>query len=85
MRHTLAKGAPCAAPGQQKLVAKSSAEAELAASGGGLSQALWAKHFLEEQGCKLSSSTLRRSSQPAMLLEKNGKAPSAKRAREALR
>ena len=75
------RSAVCDVPRKQEASAGSSAEAGPAAAGGGLSEALWAKHFLEEQGYQLSSSTLYQGNQSAILLEKSGKAPSTKRAR----
>ena len=77
----IGKGTLSAAPKKQKLAAKSSREAELAAAGGGPSQALRARRFLEAQGCTLGSATLCQGNQSAIFIEQNGKAPSAKRAR----
>ena len=61
--------------GKQKLVSRSSTEAELIALSDGVSLALWAKSFLEEQGYKVRGE-LYEDNQSTMKLAENGRSQS---------
>ncbi len=56
---SVGKGTVYAKSGKQKLVAKSSTEAELIGISDGLSQALWTRNFLQAQGIKVKPVNLK--------------------------
>ena len=67
---------------KQKLVTKSSCEAELVAADTGVTHLLWTKWFCEAQGCKVTSRpTLLQDNESAIKLETRGKLSSSQRTR----
>lgn len=76
---TTGQGAAYATSKKQKVVAKSSTEGKLIGIDDGMSQMLWTKYFLEEQGYNLKMTTLYQDNQSTILLAENGRAPSTKR------
>jgi hypothetical protein len=78
---SLGKGAVYATSTRQKLVTKSSTEAELVGVSDVVSQVIWTRHFLEAQGYQVKDSIVYQDNQSAMLMEKNGRASSGKRTR----
>ena len=78
---TLGKGVLSGVSRKQKLNTRSSTEAELVAADEGVGPTLWAKWFLEAQGCPVDNTIFYQDNKSAMLLEKNGKASSTKRTR----
>jgi hypothetical protein len=78
---SMGKGAVYATSTRQKIVTRSSTEAELVGVHDVLPQILWTKHFLDAQGHKMQPSIVFQDNQSAMLLEKNGQASSGKRTR----
>ena len=64
---------------KQKVMTKSSTEAELVGVDDSLGYILWARYFMEEQGYDMDASILYQDNISAILLEKNGKASSSKR------
>ena len=64
---------------KQKLVTRSSTEAELVAANDIMPQLLWTKYFLECQGYNIVANQLYQDNLSAILLEKNGKWSSSKR------
>jgi hypothetical protein len=62
----------------QKMVARSSTEAELIGVYDVLPQVIWTLHFLEAQGVKVVDNLIYQDNKSAMLLEKNGRASSSK-------
>lgn len=77
---TLGKGAVNTISTKQKLNTRSSTEAELVGADDTVTQALWTKYFLEEQGYTCET-TMYQDNTSAMLLEKNGTESSSKRTR----
>ena len=77
---TLGKGAVNTISAKQKLNTRSSTEAELVGADDTVTQALWTKNFLAEQGYT-SETTMYQDNTSAMLLEKNGTESSSKRTR----
>ena len=73
---TMGKGAAYASSRRQKLVTKSSTEAEIVGVDDGINQVLWTKYFLEHQGYNLNCTTVYQDNQSSILLERNGKASS---------
>ena len=71
MTMTLGKGAVNNMSRKQKLVTRSSTEAELVAVDDSLAQIMWTKYFLEEQGYNMRH-VLKQDNESAMKLEKNG-------------
>jgi hypothetical protein len=63
---------------KQKVMMKSSTEAELVGVDDSLGYILWARYFMEEQGYDMDPSILYQDNMSAILLEKNGKASSSK-------
>lgn len=63
---------------KQKLVSKSSTEAELVAVSDGLSQVLWTKNFLEEQGYKVSAATIYQDNKSTITLIEKGRSNSGR-------
>jgi hypothetical protein len=78
---SLGKGATYSTSIKQRLVTKSSTEAELVGVNDVLPQVLWTRYFLEAQGYKVNDSTVYQDNQSAILLEKNGRGSSSKRTR----
>jgi len=77
---TLGKGAVNTMSSKQKLNTRSSTEAELVGADDTITQAMWTKQFLEEQGYTCNT-TMYQDNTSAMLLEKNGTESSSKRTR----
>jgi hypothetical protein len=65
---------------KQKLNTRSSAEAELVGVDDCMAKILWTENFMEGKGYNMST-TAYQENKSAILLEKNGKASSSKRAR----
>ncbi len=63
---------------KQKIMTKSSTEAELVGVYDSLGYILWARYFMEEQGYDMDPSILYQDNKSAILLEMNGKASSSK-------
>ena len=63
---------------RQKLMTKSSTEAELVGVSDVLPQLIWTRNFLRAQGYALGASTVYQDNKSAILLEKNGRASSRK-------
>ena len=66
---------------KQKLVTKSSTEAELVGADDVMSQMVWTRNFLLAQGFEVKRNVLFQDNQSAMLLERNGIASSSRRTR----
>ena len=77
---TLGKGAVNTLSAKQKLNTRSSTEAELVGADDTVTQAIWTKNFLEEQGYS-SETTIYQDNTSAILLEKNGTESSSKHTR----
>jgi hypothetical protein len=77
---TLGKGAVNTMSSKQKLNTRSSTEAELVGADDTITQAMWTKQFLEEQGYTCNT-TMYQDNTSAMLLEKKGTESSSKRTR----
>jgi hypothetical protein len=75
---SLGSGAVYGTSTRQKLMTRSSTEAELVGVYDVLPQVLWTRHFLEGQGYTVQDSVVYQYYKSAMLLEKNGKASSSK-------
>lgn len=78
---SLGKGAVYATSTRQKLVTRSSTEAELVGVYDVMPQILWTRHFLESQGYAVQDSIVHQDNKSAMLLENNGRGSSSKRTR----
>ena len=78
---TLGAGAVMCTSKKQKLNTKSSTEAKLVAVDDMMSQIVWTRNFLLEQGFNLKGNIVYQDNQSAMLLEKNGAASSSKQTR----
>ena len=78
---SLGKGGIYSTSTRQKLVTKSSTEAELVGVSDVMPQILWTRYFLEAQGYDVNESIVYQDNQSAMLLEKNGRGSSSKRTR----
>jgi hypothetical protein len=76
---TLGGGSFYSTSTRQKLVSRSSTEAELIGVHDVLPQMLWTKHFLEEQGYEIGVIDVLQDNKSAMLLEMNGRGSSTKR------
>ena len=63
---------------KQKPNTRSSTEAELVAASDALSQILWTRYFIEDQGDYLDDAVLYQDNKSAILLEKNGRLSSGK-------
>ena len=66
---------------KQKIVTKSSTEAELVGASDYLPNTIWAQHFMEAQGYPITSSFLEQDNESAIKLEKNGRASAGQRSR----
>ena len=71
----------CSTSNKQKMVARSSTEAELIATHDVMPQVMWTQHFMKAQGHDVGMSTLYQDNKSAMLLEMNGRGSSGKRTR----
>ena len=69
----MGKGAITNITTKQKLITKSSTEAELVATNDVMPQLLWTRYFLEAQGYGVRVNKLYQDNMSAILLEKNGK------------
>jgi hypothetical protein len=78
---SLGKGAIYATSTRQKLVTRSSTEAELVGVYDVMPQILWTRHFLEAQGYTIDDSIIHQDNRSAILLEQNGRRSSSKRTR----
>jgi hypothetical protein len=78
---SLERGAMYGASKKQKIVSRSSTEAELIGVYDVMSQIMWTRHFLKAQGYGTVDSILHQDNKSAILLEENGKASSSKRIR----
>jgi S-adenosylmethionine:tRNA-ribosyltransferase-isomerase (queuine synthetase) len=77
----LSKGSVYSTSVKQKLVTRSSTEAEVVAVHDVLPQMLWTAYFLKGQGVHVSDSILFQDNMSAILLEKNGHGLASKRSR----
>jgi hypothetical protein len=78
---SLGKGGIYGASTRQKLVTKSSTEAELVGVSDVLPQVLWTRNFLTAQGYHIKDSVVYQDNKSAILLEENGRSSSSKRTR----
>jgi hypothetical protein len=78
---SLGKGVIYGTSKKQKIVSRSSTEAELIGVYDVMPQVLWTRHFLIAQGYKPIDSVVHQDNKSAILLEENGKASSSKRTR----
>ena len=78
---TLGEGVLCSISTKQKVVSRSSTEAELIAVDDVISKILWTKLFVEAQGFYVKMTIIYRDNTSSMKLEENGKASSGKRTR----
>ncbi|MGL4352274.1 MAG: Ty1/Copia family ribonuclease HI, partial [Plesiomonas shigelloides] len=78
---TLGKGAVYGTSKAQKLVSRSSTEAELIGVYDVMPQIIWTRYFLDAQGYGIKDSIVHQDNKSAMLLEENGKLSSSKRTR----
>jgi hypothetical protein len=78
---SLGKGAIYGASKKQKIVSRSSTEAELIGVYDVMPQIMWTRHFLKAQGYGTVDSVLHQDNKSAILLEENGRASSSKRTR----
>ena len=70
---TLGGGAVYSRSSKQKLVSKSSTEAELIALSDGLPTVLWAKNFLEAQGFKVNPAVIHQDNKSTITLAEKGR------------
>jgi hypothetical protein len=78
---SLGKGAMYGTLKKQKIVSRSSTEAELIGVYDVMPQVMWTRHFLKAQGYDTVDSVIHQDNKSAILLEKNGRASSSKRTR----
>jgi hypothetical protein len=79
---SLGKGVRYGTSTKQKLVTRSSTEAELVGANDVMPQILWTQYFLKAQGYEVVDSVLyQQDNKSAILLENNGRASSSKRTR----
>ena len=78
---SMGEGAAQSVSMKQKLMGKSSTEAEIIGADDVLSHLMWTKYFLEAQGYEAKQTVLYQDNASAILLEKNGKESSSKRTR----
>ena len=70
---TLGGGAVISKSSKQKLVTRSSTEAELVGLADGIPTVLWTKNFLEEQGFKVEAATVHQDNKSTIVLAEKGK------------
>ena len=78
---SMGKGSVYSFAGAQKLVARSSTEAEVIGVDDLMPQMMWTGYFLKAHGVDVVDTVLYQDNKSAMLLEKNGRASSGKRTR----
>jgi len=78
---SLGKGSVYSYAGAQKLVARSSTEAEVIGVDDLMPQMMWTGYFLKAQGFKVVDTILYQDNKSSILLEQNGRASSGKRTR----
>jgi hypothetical protein len=78
---SMGKGSIYSHSGAQKLVARSSTEAEIIGVDDVMPQMMWTSYFLKAQGVKVVDTVLLQDNKSSILLEKNGRASSGKRTR----
>ena len=78
---SLGHGAVYSTSNRQKLVSRSSTEAELVGLHDVMPEIVWTRLFLEAQGLELGASTIYQDNKSAILLEENGRSSSGKRTR----
>ena len=78
---TMGEGAIQAGSAKQKLVTRSSCEAELVGADDMATKILWTKFFMEAQGYQIKRNVLFQDNKSTILLLKNGKRSSGKRTR----
>jgi len=71
---TLGEGALCSVSAKQKVMSRSSTEAELVGLDDVISKVLWSKLFIEAQGHVVKTTIIYRDNTSSMKLEENGKA-----------
>ena len=76
---TFGRGGIACKLAKQKLVTKSSTEAELVGASEYLPSTIWVQHFLEAQGFPLRRSYFEQDNQSAMRLEQNGRGSASQR------
>ena len=77
----MGKGSITASSTKKKLNTRSSTEAELVAVDDAMSQILWSKLFLQQQGIDDIKITVYQDNKSTMLLEENGRLSAGKRSR----
>jgi hypothetical protein len=82
---SVGKGTVYAKSSKQKLVAKSSTEAELIGVSDGLSQALWTRNFLQAQGIKVKPVILKQDNKSTICMVEKGKSTSPRTRHVAIR
>ena len=75
---SLGKGAVFCKSLKQKLVAKSSTEAELIGLSDGLTQAIWTRNFVEAQGYKVGPAKVMQDNKSTIMLAEKGRSTSAR-------
>ena len=78
---SLGRGGVYNTSSRQKLVSRSSTEAELVGVHDVMPQIIWTRYFLQSQGLKVPESVLYQDNKSAILLEQNGRQSSGKRTR----
>ena len=78
---SLGKGSIYSTSNKQKLVTRSSTEAEVVGVHDVMPQLMWTAHFLNEQGMHIDKSILYQDNTSSILLETNGRSSSTKRTR----
>jgi hypothetical protein len=78
---TLGEGVLCSVSTKQKVMSRSSTEAELVGLDDVISKVLWSKLFIEAQGHQVRTTIIYRDNTSSMKLEENGKASAGKRTR----
>jgi hypothetical protein len=78
---SLGKGSIYSTSSKQKLVTRSSTEAEVVGVHDVMPQLIWTAHFLDGQGVLVDESILYQDNTSSILLEKNGRSSSTKRTR----
>jgi hypothetical protein len=78
---SMGKGSIYSTSTKQKLVTRSSTEAEIVAVHDVMPQLIWTGHFLTEQGFNINESILYQDNTSSILIEKNGRSSSTKRTR----